>query len=417
MKKTIKTKIAEPMTALFLVVLIDMIGFGIVIPLFAPMLLGQNHILPELNEQTRSMILGLMIATYPIAQFFGAPIIGGYSDRVGRKKALLITIAGTAIGYIAFAIGVMMNNIPIMLASRILEGFMGGNIAVAYSAIADISEEKNKAKNFGLIGMAFGIGLIIGPFIGGKLADNTITPIFNYSTPFIFAALLSFLNLIIIHYYFKETIKEKVNKPINALTGIINLKKAFEIKSLRTILIIAFLLSFGFSFFAQFSQVYWVKKFQMTEAQIGDIFAWTGLWIAITQGIINRKISTKFKPIKVLSFSPLMLSIALFLLLIPNEAQTIYLITPLVAIFQGLTYPNQTALISSMAGKESQGEILGITQSIASISFIIPPIISGIITTYNYSAPIIMASTITFIAWFIFITHFKKENKHLFHEV
>ncbi len=415
--KRLKEKFADPLTSLFLVVLIDLIGFGIVIPIFAPMLLGPNNIAPNLSEAVRSVMLGITIALYPIAQFFGAPILGGYSDRVGRKKALLLTIVGTVIGYVLLGLGIIINSIPLILVSRLIEGFMGGNIAVAYSAIADISKEKDKSKNFGLIGMAFGIGLIIGPFIGGQLADSTISPLFNYSTPFFFAALLSMVNLAIVQYYFKETIKEKVSKPINAFTGLRNLKKAFELGNIRTILVVAFLLSFGFSFFAQFSQVYWVKKFQMSEAQIGNLFAWTGFWIVITQGIINRKVSEKLKPVKILSFSPLVLSIVLMSLIIPNNLQIIYLLIPFVAISQGLTYPNYIALISSMAGKESQGEILGITQSISSLSFIVPPIISGIISTFDYKMPIVLASLIIAFAWLIFMTKFKKENRMLFHEV
>lgn len=404
---------------LFLVVLLDMIGIGIVIPLLAPLLLDPSSMLVpnNMSESTRTQILGLLIAIYPIVQFFGAPIVGGYSDRVGRKKALIYTVALTAASYFVFWAGIIFSNLPLLFISRAMNGFSGGNLAVAYSAIADVSDQKSKTKNFGTIGMAFGLGFIIGPFIGGKLADNTIISWFNASTPFLFAGIISIINVLAIHFLFQETIKEKINKPIDAFTGIRNIKKAIELKETRSLLIFYFLLIFGFTFFTQFSQVYFIKEFNMTEPQIGDLFAYIGFWVVITQGGINRIISDKFKPAKIMSVSTLLLGISMFLLLLPKEQNQLYFVIQFIAIFNGLTLPSYNTILSNLAGKESQGEILGISQSIQSIAFTIPPIIAGFLATINYSLPIIMSGLIIITAWLVFITMFKNQHRHLFHEV
>ena len=154
-------------------VFLDLLGLGIIIPILPAVLLDPfGGILPwTCTYPVRIMLYGFLVASYPIAQFFGAPILGTLSDGHGRKKILLISLLGTLLGYIIFLIGILDQNVGLLFVGRLIDGFTGGNISVAQSAIADISDEKSKARNFGLIGMSFGLGFVIGPFIGGKLSD------------------------------------------------------------------------------------------------------------------------------------------------------------------------------------------------------------------------------------------------------
>ena len=403
---------------IFITVFIDMLGVGIVIPILGHLFLDVNGVLPQnYTLQLRTIMLGFLIASYPLAQFFGAPILGALSDRHGRKKILILSLFGTFIGYLFFAYGVLTKNLSLIFTSRILDGFTGGNISTALSAIADISDPKEKAKNFGLIGMAFGLGVILGPFLGGKLADDTLVSWFNHSTPFFFAALLCFTNVLLVIWMFKETLMTKSHTKISLLTGIKNIKKALGMPNLRIMFIVVFLLTFGFNFFTQFWQVFLIEKFQFTQSQIGDLFAYMGLWIAFTQGGITRQVSKKLSPVQVLSFSILIVSITLPFLLLPNNPAYILLILPFIAVFNGLTHPNTTAIISNLSGKESQGEILGINQSIQSLAMSLPAIISGFIVVLHRSLPILVGSFTIFLSWLVFITLFKKEQKQLFHEV
>jgi len=299
----------------------------------------------------------------------------------------------------------------------VLAGFTGGNISIAFSAIADISDANEKAKNFGLIGMAFGFGFIIGPFIGGKLSDPSIISWFNFATPFWFAALLSLMNILLVIKLFKETSKTSVHTKLSLLTGFRNIGKAFSMPNLRTIFVVIFLITFGFNFFTQFFQVYLIEKFSFTQSQIGDVFAYIGLWIAIAQGVVVRPVSARFKPEAILAFSILALSVILIVLLIPTDPFYIYLILPLMAIVNGLTFPTYTAIVSNLSGRESQGEIMGINQSIQSLGMAIPPIIAGLIAAIDIGLTLVVAGAITFIAWLVFVLFFGKTKKEVFHEV
>lgn len=396
---------------LFLTVFIDLLGLGIVIPILPMIILNPAAgLLPmDMSFSTRSIVYGFLIASYPIAQFFSSPILGALADEKGRKKILTLSLIGTLIGYLLFGIGIMQENIFLLFIGRILDGFTGGNISIAQSSIADISTKETKAKNFGLIGMAFGLGFVIGPYMGGKLADPSIVSWFNYATPFWFAAILTFLNIISVIFKFKETLVTKRKANLSLTTGIKNISQAFSIPNLRYVFFTVFFLTVGFNFFTQFFQVFLIGKFSFTQSQIGDLFAYMGIWIAVAQGGFQRPLSKKYKPSQILNYSAIFLAISLPVLLLPSKPIWIYAILPFIAIFQGLTQPNGTAIVSNQSDDSTQGEILGINQSVQSLAQAIPPIIAGFVTSINLSLPIILGSASILIGWLIF-RNFYKEN-------
>ena len=407
------------MLPIFLVVFLDLLGLGLAIPILAPMFFDTQHgVLPAgYSYEMRGILLGLIIAIYPLAQFFGAPILGALSDHMGRKPVLLISLSGTFAGYAIFASGVLFGSLPMIYLGRMIAGFTGGNLATAYSVIADISDEKSKTRNFGLVGMAYGIGFIIGPYVGGQLSDPSVMPWFNFSTPFVAAALLSLINIAMVYFRFEETLKTRVRTPVGPWMGFANLKKAASLPKLRTLFIVIFLYMFGYTMYTQFLSVYLIERFDFSTGHIGDVFAFIGLCIALTQGLVTRPVSRHFSPEQVLQASFLGLSIAVGAVLFATDAVHVYFFIPFVALFAGLTYPNTTTVVSNLAGKESQGEIMGINQSVQSAAQAIPPVIAGVIISFGVTLPIMCASAIIFCAWigFMLAMHYKQRRK--FHEV
>ncbi len=418
MTQAIKQK--SPLLTIFLTVFINLLGVGIVIPVIAPLLLVPTYnMLPmETSQETRSIILGFLIAAFPLAQFFGAPMLGALSDRFGRKKFLAISVFGTLIGYLLFAYAIVIHDIYLLFFSRILDGFTGGNISIAFSAISDLSDEKTKAKNFGMVGAAFGLGFILGPFMGGKLADPNVVSWFSASTPFWFAAGLTALNLIFVFVSFPETLKEKNNTPVSLFSGIRNINTAFRHKHFRTIFAVVFLMTLGWNFFTQFFSVFLIHKFDYKDfSQIANIFAFIGIWIVVAQGGLQRPITKKYPSLSIIRVTALLIAISLPMLLFPSSIQVTYIffILPFISIFQGLTQPNLTAVVSNQVGGNEQGQILGINQSIQSLGMAIPPIIDGYIHTLNPNLPIVVASICTFLGWLVLVLFFKdKKEKQAF---
>ena len=181
-------------------------------------------------------------------------------------------------------------------------------------------------------------------------------------------------------------------------------------------MIVVFLLTFGFNFFTTFFQVFLIDKFEFTSRNIGFMFAYIGVWIAFTQGVINRKIAQRFRPQEIIRISIFMLAAGLYLVLTPPTWYLLLLIQPIVAISQGLTQPNITAIVSGLASEDSQGEIMGINQALQSIGMAVPPIIGGLIVSINRTLPIAIAGSFIFVAWLVFLISFKSA-KEKFHQV
>ena len=394
---------------IYLTIFIDFIGVGLVIPIFAPLFLAPNSSLfdSSVSYDIKSFLLGLSLAVFPFFQFFGAPILGALSDKFGRKKILFLSILGTFFGYVLMVWGIVQKDLYLIILSRIIDGFTGGNISVATSAISDISDPKDKVKNFGILGALFGICFIAGPYLGGKLSDPSVNANFSYATPFIISAVLSFINLILLSFLFKETLAKRIERKVNIFSGIKNLKTAFTNPKFKIIFTTVFLITCGFSFFTQFFQAYLVTKFYYSESQIGELFAYIGIWIALTQGLFIRYLPKSITPKKAVFFGTMILGSALLALIVPNDSFYIYFILPFVAISNGILSPNSQAIISGLADESSQGEIFGINQSITSLGMALAPLISGVLISMSLYFPILIAGIMIISAGIIFQTKFK----------
>lgn len=389
---------------IFLTVFLDLLGLGIVIPIAAPLLLSpaQGMLPASDSESTRSIMLGLLLGVFSLAQFFGAPILGALADRYGRKKLLLVSLAGTLAGNVLFALGILYRRLDWCFASRVLDGFTGGNISIAMSAIADVSDEKSRSRNFGLVGMSFGLGFILGPFLGGILSDRHLVGWFTYATPYWFSAVLGLANILVMLLVFRETLQHPNAAPIRPFSGIRNISKAVRDPKLRLLFSVVFLMVFGFNFFTQFFQVFLIHRFAFTASDIAYLFAYIGLWLALTQGGINRPLSNRYSPEQLCTWSALLSALSFPLLLLPGHAGWLYLVVPLTAIFNGINTPNLTAVVSLQVGPKEQGSILGIRQSIMSLAMAIPPIAAGYLTGFDARLPIWAAACCTLAAWAVF---------------
>ena len=249
-------------------------GLTLAIPIFTPLCLDQTGGIIALGTSipVRTTILGLLLGIFPLCQFFTSPLLGALSDRLGRKKILLFAIAGTCAGYIIMAVSILAESLPLAFLSRIITGGFSGSLAVTQSAIADLSDENSRAKNFGLLGAAFGTSLFIGPALGGFLSDPTINARFNFATPFWLASFLTAVNFLQVAWQFCETLPPEKRRHVDfhLLVGPINIIKAFKTTAYRRMFLVVFALSFGFNFFTQFFQVYLIDQFAATPIAARD---------------------------------------------------------------------------------------------------------------------------------------------------
>ncbi len=373
------------MITILFTVFLDLLGFGILIPVI-PLLLADPsssyYLLPMgTPSSTGYLILGLLLTAYPLAQFFSAPILGQLSDRFGRKPVLLISLLGTAFSYLLFAIGIHLHHLPLLFIGRILDGITGGNISVAQAAISDITPPALRARNFGLIGMVFGLGFIIGPFLGGKLSDPTVLKSFDSATPFWFAFILALINAALVLWRFQETHPAPNSQlKIEFTKSVSHIVKAFQLPKFKVLFSVSFLQQAGFSFFTTFFSVFLIRRFAFNQGQIGDIFAYIGLWVAFTQGFLTRRLSF-LKEYQILRVAMVGNALSIFMFFLPQQSFWLYFIIPIFSIQNGLVTANLLGLISRSGNQDNQGEILGINASLQALGQGIPPLLSGLLAS------------------------------------
>ena len=412
----LEKKTRSPLGALFFTIFIDLVGFSILIPVF-PLLIDPRpnapfRVTPAAWSPASGLImLGWLQAIYPLCIFLAAPILGQLSDRLGRRKILALSIAGTSLGYVIFAVGIATKNIPLLFAGRALDGITGGNLAVAQAAIGDVSTDENRAKNFGLIGAAFGLGFILGPYIGGRLSAPNIsfyglfdTPSwFGATTPFWFAAGLAAVNAAFVFFTLPETLKHKLSGRVNVMKSVSDVRRGFLSTRLRVPLTTAFLWTCGFTFFTTFFGVYVKNRFGFSPSKTGDYFAIVGLFIAITQGVIVGIVAKKLADDRVLRFAIIFQSAALAGYFVVNKSSQLYLFIPLLALFQGLSQANLSSFMSRSAVPGQQGEAMGIYSSVTSLAQVPAAILVGYVAnSVTSNTPLKIAAGLTLAAGLFF---------------
>ena len=391
----------SPIGVLFLTVFVDLVGFSIIFPLFPDMLeyyAGADSFfgglianLAELSGEqgekrdfyTTILFGGILGSLYSILQFLFAPMWGRLSDRIGRRPVLLITIGGLCVSYLVW---IFSSSFLLLIISRVLGGAMGGNISVATAAMADSTDEKNRAKGMGMIGMAFGLGFILGPAIGALLSNPSLNiqswglPGLNpFSTAAAGAFLLSLWNLSWVMRSFKESLPEeergkahRAGRPISPL----KLFRGFDIPGVSRTNMVYFLFLVAFAGM-EFTLTFLAKdRLNYTSHDMMWIFIFVGLIIALVQGGVVRRMAPKLGEKKVTLCGLILLVPGL---LITGTAQTggmFYLGLAFLAVGSALATPCLTALASLYTPSDRQGEVLGTFRSLGALSRAVGPIIA-----------------------------------------
>jgi len=388
---------------LVFVCVINSMGFGIIVPLLYSY--GKKF---GLNEQT----IGILTASFSIAQFFATPLLGALSDKWGRKPLLAISLAGTCLSFILFATA---GNLVMLFAARILDGVTGGNISVAQAMISDTSTPEDRAKKFGIIGSAFGFGFVLGPAIGGLLSKM------GMEAPFYFAAGIALVGSLCATFILKETLpgKQEGCSPEEAEKA--KNKEGFTFKSLITSLKIPVIGTAVFTGFvltmAQFTmimgfQTFTVDNLKLNPTQIGLMYAGfgiTGIIMQLAVPLINKFISAKT--------TVLLLSTAICLGAMVFTGFTTGLIPFAIGIFvyglfNGLRNPMLNAIIADRHDDDKQGEILGVNQSYASVGQTLGPLFAGLITAVSIHATFFLSALFILTGFLLSFRLKSKEQQH-----
>ena len=413
----------SPLVILLLTVLLDLIGFGIVLPLLPTYAkdLGANP-----------FMIGLIAAIFSIMQFIFSPLWGKLSDKIGRRPVMLISIFITALSYLVFS---QASTIPLLIFARGLSGIGSANIAAAQAYITDVTDSKNRSGAMGMMGAAFGIGFIIGPLIGGLLKHNYGIQMVGYvssaliTIDFILAIFLlpeSNRNAEKMKFGFlkKRTADSEPRRSASLFFGqktkeyVDGLQVVFSSRPLALLMIANFIYTLAIVNMQVASILLWKEYFAASDQQIGYIFAYVGIWSVVVQGGLISKLIKKLGEHKLFLWGHLFTIIGVFF--VPFAPQTSLFSIGLVILFffaigTSLVAPINLSMISLYSYKEKQGQILGLSQSVNSFARIMGPFSGSILYGMNFHAPYIFAGFLTVIGAIIAFNMFKYKIDALDH--
>lgn len=393
--------------SIFFTFFVDNLGWSIVFPIFAPFFMDVNNQMftQEISTATRTSLLGLFLFAFPFAQFFGAPILGEFADRAGRKKALILSVFLTMVGYLLSAWSIHHKMLGILFFSRLLTGLFAGNLSICLAATTDLCEtEKIKRKIFGYLSAVAGFSFIIGAFIGGKFSDPTISPLFNHAFPFWIATGITFLNLLFVIFAFYETKETNAHEEFDLWEGIHNIKQALKVKNIKSLYLIYFLFVFSWSMVLQFTPVLVIDRFQFGASKIGDIAAFMGICWAFGSTVLQKLIIKKISPLKTMEICLFIFTLVCLIIIFPVRVEGLFVVLGIGVVFAGVCWPICTALISSHAEKKMQGKILGISQSMLSLAMALSPLIGGLGDHIFWGFPFVFAALTSLLATLLYFT-------------
>ncbi|MCM0607187.1 MAG: TCR/Tet family MFS transporter [Xanthomonadaceae bacterium] len=389
---------------IFFTIFIDMLGIGLMIPVFPDVIRRFSSDPKFVNEY-----FGYFISIYALMQFLASPVLGSLSDKFGRRPILLVSLLCAGLDYILMAFA---NTLPLLFIGRVISGLTGASQTVATSYMSDVSDDSNRSANFGMIGAAFGLGFILGPAIGGLLGH--ISP----KAPFVAAAIMNLANFAFGFFVLPESLPVSKRRDIT-LSKLNPFKSVFKIltesKFMVLIWIHALIYLSGSVHPANWT-LYTEFKFGWTSAQVGASLAFVGICVAFVQGYLTRKLIPRMGERNAVKFGLSMYLICLALYAFASQPWMMYAITSVFAL-SGLAGPSLQSLISKQVPMDFQGELQGSLTAITSLAAVISPILySNLFNHYTTGAVYFpgaayaMASLISGVALTLFVLNERKRT-------
>lgn len=371
---------------IFVIVFVDLLGFSLILPL-----------LPYFAQTfgADAFVTGLLVASYAVAQLIGAPLLGRLSDRMGRRPVLLISIAGTFIGFLLLGFA---GALWVLFVSRLVDGLTGGNLSVAQAYITDVTDDKNRAKSLGMIGAAFGLGFIIGPAVGGALS------VYGYAVPAFAAAALSAINLIAVFFWLPESLTEERRAAMAAQKRpaftFAALWRALNRPRVGPLLHTRFFFGLAFATFQTIFALYAKDRFGLTAQTTGYVLAYVGVLSVLVQGFAIGKLAVRFTETQLIFVCTILMAMSLLAWAFAPSLPLLLIIMAPLAFAGGTLNTVLSSALTKSVYPEEIGGTLGLSASVESLTRVIAPSAGGLLLeTLGTWAPGVFSALV--MAWVV----------------
>jgi DHA1 family tetracycline resistance protein-like MFS transporter len=391
----------------------DSVGWSVVLTIFAPLLMSpdSDFLPPGTSLHAQNIILGLLIACYPFTQFIFMPFVGALSDHFGRKKILEWTVLCATITFALSALAISWKSLSLLFISRILEGVFSANAATAQAAIADTSSERDKGKNLALSGIAGGVAWIVGPPLGGLLSSDTYFSWTGFATPFWATAFLFLINYIWVRKSFIETRDTSSRAHHDWKQEIKDLSTLIKIPQMSLWLAITTLFYLGWNFWILFYTPLLVQVFHLNQVMIGFLSGYISLFWLLCSTALNRGLAERFTPRTFILIGLPICGICALMLAFATNLEWWYALLPFFGLAGAAVWTNFLALLSNLSGRENQGKVFGIVQSLLALTAFITPVISGPLASVGEGLPLAIGGLLLLITAGLTALFSKRQGK------
>lgn len=370
----------SPLIPIFLIVFVDLIGFGIIIPLL-PLYARSFNASPA--------VVGLLLASYSLMQMVASPYIGALSDRFGRRPILIMCQIGTVLSFLLMGFA---QSLPILFVARILDGISGGSISTAQAYISDVTEERNRARAFGLIGAAFGVGFILGPAIGGFFARHG-----SYAAPAFAAAAIAFTSLILTLVLLPESRPRELRHQVRTprVFDINTLREVAGVGQIGLLLLIYFLFNLAQATFQGMVALFAQARLSFGVTETGYLLAYVGVLGAFLQGGAIGPFVKRWGERRVMSVGLFLAALGLIVSAWISYWPLLLVTLMPLAVGLSLATPTLNSLLTQESPAEGFGRVLGISQSVAALARVLGPLVGGFVfSALGVPAPLLLAAAL-----------------------
>ncbi len=390
---------------------LDNVGLFMVVPIYAPLLLHpDNTILPvTTSEFWRTLLIGLLIATYGVGQFLGGPLLGELSDQFGRKKVLMVGLVFLIIGNVLGFIGLLADELFLLFICRFLTGFASGNWSVMFAAVTDATHNAKQRNTYlGYLTGAAALGAVAGPFIGAHFSQpSALFPFLNYATPFLVMVFLFILNLFLLMTMFQDG-GQYTRRKLSIWISLTSMIDCFKMPVIRVMLIVFFFFSISSESIFAGLPIYAVDHFNVNSIFIGNVIILGSIISALTSIYFNKILSQTLSSKYIFLVSLFFLCLAYASFFIPYPATGLFFSYGLFGLTVILVWTHANSLIIQLTNDTNQGKVLGVNQSLCSLAIIVGPLLIGLFGAAHDTVPILISVISSVIALLIFLVFLAK---------
>ena len=399
--------------SLYLIYGLDLIGLVLVYVIFSPLILNpeSNMIAKSFSIQTRNITIGALLGIYPLAQFFAAPILGEISDRLGRKKILLLSIFGTIVSFALSAFSIHIHSLSLLFISRLISGIFAGNLTIAQAAVAGMAAPTKKAQSMALFATVGGVAWTIGPFLGVLLSNSHLISFFSYATPFWFLAFCFFINFFLIAVHLQESATQNEAQHHGSSNTAKNLLSVLKPKKVLFLFLCSISILIGWMMYQGFLALYLIEKYAFTVALEGYAYAFSSVFWFLGGIFANTYLLKHYRAKQQIILPLFLCALAILSFLIAFTPFSVWILFALSNSSQAIVTACFFALFAQIVPKNGQGKIFGLWNAGFALASACGPFLSSLLVTLNINLPYLIAASIILTFGLYYIKWYKKFGK------